>query len=93
MLSGPAGAVVGAPQLCGQAGYRDLITMDIGSTSLDTCLVRGSVAEATTTREIDMFSTRSVSPASPRDPHARRPRMLAAHARRLGEAIFSPRQG
>ena len=55
MLSGPAGAVVGATQLCGQAGYRDLITMDIGGTSLDTCLVRGSVAEATTTREIDMF--------------------------------------
>ena len=55
MLSGPAGAVVGAAQLCGQAGYRDLITMDIGGTSLDTCLVRGSVAEATTTREIDMF--------------------------------------
>ena len=55
MLSGPAGAVVGAAQLCGQAGYRDLITMDIGGTSLDTCLIRGSVAEATTTREMDMF--------------------------------------
>ena len=55
MLSGPAGAVVGAAHLCGQAGYRDLITMDIGGTSLDVCLIRGSVAEATTTREIDMF--------------------------------------
>lgn len=55
LLSGPAGAVVGAAQLCGQAGYRDLITMDIGGTSLDVCLIRGSVAEATTTREIDMF--------------------------------------
>ena len=55
MLSGPAGAVVGAAGICGQAGYSDLITMDIGGTSLDTCLVRGSVAEATTTREIDMF--------------------------------------
>ncbi|MDE0174646.1 MAG: hydantoinase/oxoprolinase family protein [Defluviicoccus sp.] len=55
MLSGPAGAVVGAARLCGQAGYRDLITMDIGGTSLDTCLVRGSVAEATTVREIDFF--------------------------------------
>ena len=55
LLSGPAGAVVGAAQLCGQAGYRDLITMDIGGTSLDVCLIRGSAAEATTTREIDMF--------------------------------------
>ena len=55
LLSGPAGAVVGAAHLCGQAGFRELITMDIGGTSLDVCLVRGSVAEATTSREIDMF--------------------------------------
>jgi|TARA_B110000196_G_scaffold60648_1_gene50397 N-methylhydantoinase A len=55
LLSGPAGAVVGAAQLCGQAGYRDLITMDIGGTSLDVCLINNSTAEATTTREIDMF--------------------------------------
>ena len=55
LLSGPAGAVVGAAQLCRQAGYRDLVTMDMGGTSLDVCLVRDSVAEATTTREIDMF--------------------------------------
>ena len=55
LLSGPAGAVAGAAQLCGQAGYRDLITVDMGGTSLDVCLVRDSEAEATTTREIDMF--------------------------------------
>jgi N-methylhydantoinase A len=55
LLSGPAGAVVGAAQLCSQAGYYDLITMDVGGTSLDVCLIRNSVAEATTTREIDMF--------------------------------------
>ncbi len=55
MLSGPAGAVVGAAEICGRAGYRDLITMDIGGTSLDTCLVRDSVAETATTREVDMF--------------------------------------
>ena len=55
VLSGPAGAVVGAAEICGRAGYRDLITMDIGGTSLDTCLIRGSVAETATTREIDMF--------------------------------------
>ena len=55
MLSGPAGAVVGAAEICGRAGYRDLITMDIGGTSLDTCLISGSVAETATTREIDMF--------------------------------------
>ena len=32
LLSGPAGAVVGASDLCGQAGYTDLITMDVGGT-------------------------------------------------------------
>ena len=55
MLSGPAGAVIGAAEICARAGYRDLITMDIGGTSLDTCLIRDSVAETATTREIDMF--------------------------------------
>ena len=55
LLSGPAGAVVGASQLCGQAGYTDLITMDVGGTSLDVCLIQESYAEITTDREIDMF--------------------------------------
>ncbi len=55
LLSGPAGAVVGASQLCGEAGYNDLITMDVGGTSLDVCLIQNSNAEVTTTREIDMF--------------------------------------
>ena len=55
LLSGPAGAVVGAAQLCGRAGYRDLLTMDIGGTSLDVCMVRDGVAEAATNREIDFF--------------------------------------
>ena len=55
LLSGPAGAVVGASQLCGQAGYTDLITMDVGGTSLDVCLIQNSNAEITTAREIDMF--------------------------------------
>ncbi|MBH69197.1 MAG: hypothetical protein CMM58_12645 [Rhodospirillaceae bacterium] len=55
LLSGPAGAVVGASQLCGQAGYNNLITMDVGGTSLDVCLIQNSDAEITTTREIDMF--------------------------------------
>ena len=55
LLSGPAGAVVGASDLCGQAGYTDLITMDVGGTSLDVCLIKNSDAEITTRREIDMF--------------------------------------
>ncbi len=53
LLSGPAGAVVGAAQLCGAAGFHRLITMDIGGTSLDVCVVRDGQFETTRAREID----------------------------------------
>lgn len=55
LLSGPAGAVVGAAQMSRACGYPRLITMDMGGTSLDVCLLRDGVAEATTAREIDYF--------------------------------------
>ena len=55
LLSGPAGAVVGAAYFCERAGTPDVITMDIGGTSLDVCLVRGGKAELTTNREIEFF--------------------------------------
>jgi N-methylhydantoinase A len=55
LLSGPAGAVVGAAHLSLTAGYPRLITMDMGGTSLDVCLLRDGVAEATTAREIDSY--------------------------------------
>jgi N-methylhydantoinase A len=55
LLSGPAGAVVGAALLCGKAGFNNIITMDIGGTSLDVCLVREGQAEVTTGQEIDFF--------------------------------------
>jgi N-methylhydantoinase A len=40
LLSGPAGGVVGAVGVAGVAGLRDVITLDMGGTSLDICLVR-----------------------------------------------------
>jgi N-methylhydantoinase A len=55
LLSGPAGAVVGAAHLSAASGYPRLITMDMGGTSLDVCLLREGVAEATTAREIDSY--------------------------------------
>lgn len=55
LLSGPAGAVVGAAQMSAACGYPRLITMDMGGTSLDVCLLRDGMAEATTAREIDYF--------------------------------------
>lgn len=54
-LSGPAGAVVGAAQLAKQTPYKDMITIDMGGTSLDVCLLRDGVAGTTTSREIDYF--------------------------------------
>ena len=55
LLSGPAGAVVGAAHLSKVCGYSRLITMDMGGTSLDVCLLSDGAAEATTSREIDYF--------------------------------------
>ena len=40
MLSGPASGVIGATHVCVRAGYRDLITFDMGGTSADIALVR-----------------------------------------------------
>jgi N-methylhydantoinase A len=40
MLSGPASGVMGATYVCVRAGYRDLITFDMGGTSADIALVR-----------------------------------------------------
>jgi N-methylhydantoinase A len=40
MLSGPASGVIGAASVCARAGYRNLITFDMGGTSADIALVR-----------------------------------------------------
>jgi N-methylhydantoinase A len=40
MLSGPASGVIGATSVCVRAGYRNLITFDMGGTSADIALVR-----------------------------------------------------
>jgi N-methylhydantoinase A len=39
LVSGPAGGVVGATAFAAARGVRDLVTMDMGGTSFDTCLV------------------------------------------------------
>jgi N-methylhydantoinase A len=48
ILSGPAGGVVGALRVCAAAGFRDIITFDMGGTSTDVSLCRG---RARTTNE------------------------------------------
>jgi len=40
LLSGPAGGVTGAVWVAGQAGFKDLLTLDMGGTSTDVALVQ-----------------------------------------------------
>ena len=47
ILSGPAGGVVGAFHLASQAGYGDVITLDMGGTSTDVSLCPGTIKETT----------------------------------------------
>ena len=41
LMSGPSAGVVGAAAVAGASGYQDLITLDMGGTSTDVCLVHG----------------------------------------------------
>jgi N-methylhydantoinase A len=45
MGSGPAGGVNGAAAVAGAAGIRDFLSVDMGGTSYDVCLVRGGAPE------------------------------------------------
>jgi N-methylhydantoinase A len=47
ILSGPAGGVVGAFYVAMQAGYPDIITVDMGGTSTDVSLCPGVIKETT----------------------------------------------
>jgi N-methylhydantoinase A len=47
-LSGPAAGVIGARRIGEAARFDDLISVDVGGTSADVCLVRGGEAEVTT---------------------------------------------
>jgi N-methylhydantoinase A len=49
LLSGPAAGVVGAFEIARAAGFRDVITFDMGGTSTDVALCPGSVPTSTET--------------------------------------------
>lgn len=51
--SGPAAGVLGAKQLAATAGYDSIITLDMGGTSTDACVVRDGETETTTNGEIE----------------------------------------
>jgi N-methylhydantoinase A len=52
ILSGPAGGVNGAIHFSRQAGFRDIITYDMGGTSTDVCLVKDLVPMASSEHQI-----------------------------------------
>ncbi len=59
MLSGPSTGVVGAAAICAAAGFRDIITFDMGGTSSDVSLVRDGEPKVAASLEIDGRPIRS----------------------------------
>ncbi|RIK39384.1 MAG: hypothetical protein DCC58_15340 [Chloroflexi bacterium] len=53
LQSGPAAGVIAAVRVAELLGDSDLITLDIGGTSTDVCLVRDGVAEVSAERQLD----------------------------------------
>ncbi|WP_294149022.1 hydantoinase/oxoprolinase family protein [uncultured Clostridium sp.] len=51
-LSGPSAGVMGAIYVAGKAGYKNIITYDMGGTSTDVSLVNNGIAEYTTKRKV-----------------------------------------
>ncbi|MFD1851268.1 hydantoinase/oxoprolinase family protein [Oceanobacillus bengalensis] len=55
VLSGPAGGVVGGSNIADQTEYKNLITIDMGGTSLDTSLIENGKPQYTTSSKIQDF--------------------------------------
>ncbi|HKD56885.1 MAG TPA: hydantoinase/oxoprolinase family protein [Hyphomicrobiaceae bacterium] len=53
LLSGPAAGVVGAVRQAARSGYRNLITLDIGGTSTDVCVVTDGTPQLTQELHLD----------------------------------------
>jgi N-methylhydantoinase A len=60
-FSGPAGGVIGALNVARACGIDDFITIDIGGTSTDVCLVRGGKPASATQRDIGGLPVRTAS--------------------------------
>ncbi len=55
ILSGPAGGIIGASFLGRVLDRRDLISFDVGGTSLDVCLIENGEAAATNEAELEQY--------------------------------------
>jgi N-methylhydantoinase A len=60
-FSGPAGGVVGAVEVARESGIADIITIDIGGTSTDVCLVRGGRPARASQRDMGGLPVRTPS--------------------------------
>ena len=58
VLSGPAAGAVGAAAVARSAGRGDAVTLDMGGTSADVCLLRGGEAGISFSREVAGFPVR-----------------------------------
>jgi N-methylhydantoinase A len=58
LVSGPAAGVVGAAQIARRAGFEDAISLDMGGTSTDVCLIAGGAAGRSGERELGGFPIR-----------------------------------
>ncbi len=61
LMSGPAGGVSGAVWIAGQAGFKDIITFDMGGTSTDVALVQDGVAQVRRETVVGDISVRASS--------------------------------
>lgn len=59
LFSGPAAGVIGAVRQAGLSGHGDLITLDMGGTSTDVCLVAGGKPNLTGETEVDGLPIRT----------------------------------
>lgn len=55
LLSGPAGGVVAGAEVSALSGYRDIITVDLGGTSYDVCLVKDSAPASGTEQWVSRY--------------------------------------
>lgn len=55
LMSGPAGGVLGAAFVGVEAGYRDLLTFDMGGTSTDVSLIENGTPSVTSSRQLDGY--------------------------------------
>ena len=61
LFSGPSGGVSGAISLATQLGLRNIITLDMGGTSTEVCVVRDCVARTSYLRWVDRFPIRAAA--------------------------------